>query len=306
MDALRFIPHAEIDRQKWDDRVAASANGFIFSQSFYLDALCKWDALIAGDYEYIMPLPRKTKAGFRYVYTPPFMGQLGIIGPARPDTELCTSFINTAACKYAYIDTLLNEANDAQATRELTIQWRNNMVLPLHDSYEMIAGRYSRDASKNLRQATQYGCTIEYNIPPENVIALYKAAYGRLNRKVGEPDYQKFYTLAQTAIKMQKGFTVGVTNPGSELVAGAFFGIDNKRLYYILGAPAPAGRQIKAVHYLVDAIIKKYAGSGLLFDFEGSDIESVANFYKKFNPLVQKYPHIKINRLPLPVRWLKK
>lgn len=306
MDALRFIPHAGIDQTKWDDRVAASANGFIFSQAFYLNALCQWDALVAGDYEYIMALPRKTKAGFRYVFIPPFTGQLGIIGPATPGIELCTAFIKAAAREYAYTDSLLNEYNEVQEGQGIQLQWRNNMVLPLRDSYETIAGRYSRDAMKNLRKAAQQGCTIEYNIPPEKVIALYRAAYGRLNRKTGEQDYEKFYALAQTAIQSQKGFTVGVTDTASELVAAAFFGIDNKRLYYILGAPSPAGRQLKAVHYLIDAIIKKYADTGLQFDFEGSDIESVASFYKKFGPLVQKYPHVKINRLPLPVRWLKK
>ena len=305
-DALRFIPYAGIDQQKWDDRVAASANGFIFSQSFYLNALCEWDALVAGDYEYIMALPRKKKAGFRYVFIPPFTGQLGIIGHAKPGIGLCTAFIKAAARQYAYTDSLLNEDNEAQEGKGIQVQWRDNMVLPLRDSYEMIAGRYSRDALKNLRKASLQGCTIEYNIPPEKVITLYRAAYGRLNRKVSEQDYRKFYALALTAIQAKKGFTVGVNDAGSELVAGAFFGIDNKRLYYILGAPTPAGRQLKAVHYLVDTIIKKYAGTGLLFDFEGSDIESVANFYKKFSPLVRKYPHVKINRLPLLVRWLKK
>jgi hypothetical protein len=37
-----------------------------------------WDALVWGDYEFVMPLPVRKKWGIQYVYQPLFCQQLGI------------------------------------------------------------------------------------------------------------------------------------------------------------------------------------------------------------------------------------
>jgi hypothetical protein len=44
-----------------------------------------WDALIWGDYEFVMPLTPKRKWGITYLYQPTFCQQLGIFPPA-PDS----------------------------------------------------------------------------------------------------------------------------------------------------------------------------------------------------------------------------
>jgi len=44
----------------------------------------------------------------------------------------------------------------------------------------------------------------------------------------------------------------------------------------------------------------------LIFDFEGSDIKGIADFYKKFGTINQPYPFIKWNNLPAIVKFLKK
>jgi hypothetical protein len=108
----------------------------------------------------------------------------------------------------------------------------------------------------------------------------------------------------KAAVKKGMGFTLGVFK-GNDLVAAGFFGKDEKRIYYLMGAPSKTGREMKAIHVLVDTVIREYAGSRLIFDFEGSDIPNVYNFYRKFSPFTKYYPHLKINRLPFFLRWLK-
>jgi hypothetical protein len=78
---IQHLTRNEIDSIKWNNCVERSANGLIYAFSYYLDALCdNWDAFVIDDYNAIMPLPWRKKAGIKYIYAPPFIQQLGIIG----------------------------------------------------------------------------------------------------------------------------------------------------------------------------------------------------------------------------------
>ena len=89
----RIISNEEIDRKKWDDSLLNFPCSLIYSQSFYLDAMCKWDALVVGDYEALMPLPNRKKWKINYLYQPAFTQQLGIIG----NVETCLLYTSDAA-----------------------------------------------------------------------------------------------------------------------------------------------------------------------------------------------------------------
>ena len=57
---------------------------------------------------------------------------------------------------------------------------------------------------------------------------------------------------------------------------------------------------------LINAFIKDYAGTDLLLDFEGSDVNSLAFFYSSFGATVEMYVGLKQNNLPALLRLLKK
>jgi hypothetical protein len=63
---------------------------------------------------------------------------------------------------------------------------------------------------------------------------------------------------------------------------------------------------VGATHLLIDEVIKEFSNQALIFDFEGSDIKSVAYFYSKFGSHKVHYLQIKANRLPFWCRFLKK
>jgi hypothetical protein len=65
------------------------------------------------------------------------------------------------------------------------------------------------------------------------------------------------------------------------------------------------GRKTEANHFLFDSILKEFAGSSLLFDFEGSDISGVKNFYEKFGTTNQPYCKLHFNNLPKVIKWIK-
>src|SRR3712207_5060172 len=90
MPVFRYLQRSDIDTARWDACIANALNGLIYAKSYYLDALAThWHAIVADDYEIVMPLPFRRKYGIRYVYMPAFTQQLGCFSSAEiPDGVL--------------------------------------------------------------------------------------------------------------------------------------------------------------------------------------------------------------------------
>ena len=57
---IQLLKHNEIDKPRWDECIQNSPNGLIYAYSWYLDFISpKWEAMVRGDYEFIMPLTCK-------------------------------------------------------------------------------------------------------------------------------------------------------------------------------------------------------------------------------------------------------
>ena len=66
------------------------------------------------------------------------------------------------------------------------------------------------------------------------------------------------------------------------------------------------GRKLSAMHMLLDNVFKEFAGTPLIFDFEGSDVLGIKAFYQSFDAVNEPYYHVHYNHLPIPFRWLKR
>jgi hypothetical protein len=54
---IRYLKRNEIDTIQWDNCIHNAPNGLIYARSFYLDTMAEnWSALVAGDYQYVMPM----------------------------------------------------------------------------------------------------------------------------------------------------------------------------------------------------------------------------------------------------------
>ncbi|MEL0145610.1 MAG: hypothetical protein VW808_01680, partial [Schleiferiaceae bacterium] len=68
---LKYIPHTEIDFERWDRCVAATAHPQPYGFSWYLNWVAPtWDALIYGDYEVVFPLFPREKNGISFTTRP--------------------------------------------------------------------------------------------------------------------------------------------------------------------------------------------------------------------------------------------
>lgn len=300
---IQYVPYQHIDKAKWDDCIANAANGLIYAQSVYLDAMAtRWDALVANDYEWVMPLVWRKKYGIHYLYQPAFTAALGVFGNSIT-ANLVNDFLKVIPSKFKYWDFYLNHANHFKLA-DFDLYERMNYVLDLNYSYDDIQRNYRDNIKRNIKKSVQLNCSVKKEIPVEEVIALARLQLDAISR-LPEADYDRFKNLFEQLSGEGKALTYGIYTSTNELIASAVFFKDDKRAYYILVGNHPNGKTIGASHALIDAFIKDHSGSNLLLDFEGSDIHSLAFFYSSFGAKEERYAGIRLNRLPWVLRLLK-
>lgn len=291
----------EIDKVKWDACITRADNGLIYARSFYLDKMSEhWDGLVLGDYEAVMPLTWNKRFTIRYLYQPPFTACLGVFGNDL-NAEVIGQFVDAIPPSFRFADIALNHGNFS----ENLPGWRtrNNFVLDLDDSYENLQAAYSENHRRNIAKAKQLNLH-HVNADIDTAISLNKAV---MNARAALPvDAYSRLKMLVSSLRQNKEVQVwGVKDASDMVIAAAVFLIDERRAYYILAGSHADGRNSGASHALVDAFIRQYAGQKLILDFEGSDVETVARFYKGFGSRSEPYPALFFNRLPWPVRWLK-
>lgn len=300
---IQLLSQNQIDKTKWDICIDQAPNGLIYAYSWYLDTMAKnWDALVYNDYELVMPLTWKKKIGIKYLYQPFLTAQSGVFGK-NITTEIRDLFLNAIPSQYKYIDISLNAGNVTSAPSVLTYP-RMNYVLPLHKNYEALYQAYNDNIKRNLKKSVEAKGKAVKNIDIEKIIELAAAQI----KKQGETLYdnmKRFRNLYDSLSIRGNVITYAIQFPSGEIGASAVFFFSHNRAYYILVGNHESGRNTGASHSLIDAFIKDHAGKEMILDFEGSDIPSLAAFYKGFGAQPEIYPALKLNRLPFCLRWLK-
>ncbi|HEX7902515.1 MAG TPA: hypothetical protein VF487_01460 [Chitinophagaceae bacterium] len=301
---IQYFTHREIDKKKWDDCIDKAENGVIYACSFYLEHMSPgWDGLVLGDYEAVMPLTWKKKYGIHYLYQPFLTAQSGVFGK-NITAHLVNDFIQALPAKFKLIEISLNSGNTFSNLPEFSIL-KKNYVLDLNKPYEELQQAYSDNIKRNIKKANQAGCTVQTDFAVEKVIGLALKQMSSYHKESNQ-NVERFSKLYQFLHARQMATTYGILNNQQELVASCVFFFSHNRAYYILVGNHPDGKTIGASHALIDAFIKDHAGKNMLLDFEGSDIPNLALFYSSFGAMEEKYPALRINRLPFYLKWMKR
>jgi hypothetical protein len=299
--SIQYLTGAQIDRAQWDRCLEQATNGLIYANSWYLDAMTgQWDALVLGDYEAVMPLPWRSKYGIRYLYQPFLTAQLGVFGK-NIDAALVKDFFESVPKNFRFWDMSLNHGN-LFSIAGYPLKERVNFVLDLKPDYEALQKNFRENIRRNIRKSAQYGNRIRKDIQAPALVDL-----ARLHaRNVTEEDFTQFISLFDLLAARNSAVIYGVESKHGELLASAAFFFSHNRACYILVGNHPNGRTLGASHALIDAFIRDHAGTGLILDFEGSDVRNLAFFYGSFGAVQENYAAIVLNRLPWFARWMKK
>ncbi len=300
---IKILASTRINKSKWDHCVASNTNGLIYSSTEYLNAMSQnWHGVVIDDYAAVMALPWKRKFRIRYGYTPPFIQQLGLVGKASNEEftrilHLFYKFFPLADVNFNFLNTNIQQL--------LPVIPRNNFVIDLSMGYDLIKSHYKHNLKENIRKAAHESFIYAEGNVQEGIHMYHSHYHERMKKHIKEKDYKHFSQLCESLYKKEQCFARTAMYKDEILAIGVFLK-DNKRIYNIMNTTTQKGRDKEANHFLLNQVLHEFAGQPFLFDFEGSELLGVREFYENFGPINQSYFHYHYNGYSWPVKLLKK
>lgn len=303
---IKFVENKDIDRAKWDQCIAHSTFGIVYAYSWYLDRICqKWDALIWGDYLYIMPLVNNRKYGINYIYQPFFTQQLGIFSNHPNEPGIVDLFLNYIPKQFRLTDMNLNIGNVLK-TSNFGFRHNTTYHLNLQADISAIRDDYNSNTKRNIQKAIQNKITISTVSDIERFLEFTKDNLHEKSPEIKQKHYQSLKEVIRYALDHQLGEIYGAWDSDKNLVASVFFVTSNQKSIYLAASSNQPGIEKSAMFLLIDTFIQNNAGKKLTLDFEGSNIRGVARFYAGFGATTETYYSVHQNRLPGLIRIFKK
>ncbi len=264
----------------------------------------QWDALVLDDYEAVMPLTWRKKWGIKYLYQPAFTQQLGIFFSGDYEEKLLRLFLAEVLVHFKFVEINLNYSNEVSGTTGITK--RTNFILPLNRKYEDLQQDYPGFTIKHLKRAGKANLKYEFTADYLAVLKLYKKLYAERLPHLTHDDYYNFSAVCKKLSDENNLVVRRVLNAAGELLAAGVFLLDKNRLYNMSSCITREGKKLQANYFLFDQLIREFSNSKFLLDFEGSDIQGIADFYNHFIPQNQPYPSWRINNLSPIAKLFKK
>lgn len=302
---IKHLRSHEIDRERWDECIRRSFNGIIYAYSWYLDVVSpQWEALVEDDFKSVMPLTNGKKAGFRYLFPPFFVQQLGVFSVSKLTAEDVLRFLKSVPAEFKYWEINLNTFNKVVGK---DFEYLPNLTheLDLIDSIEKTRKNYSENTRRNLKKAMQSKLKTTWEPSREAIITLFRTGRGMEVDTLQEPQYDMLRRLLQALDARGRLFAHGVMNENDELIAGAFFVEANGKVIFLFSGLSEEGKEKGAMYFLIDHFIEQNSQKNLVLDFEGSNDPGLARFYRGFGSKECVYLQARCNRLPWPISLMK-
>ncbi len=284
-----YIHSKEIDPVKWDRCIQNASNEMIYAYTDYLNITAEnYDALVLGDYEAVMPLIWKRKAGLKYIYQPFFTQQSGIFSSGFIDAKMCSLFLSFIPRTFIKVNMNLNWLCSFNLKNTCL---KHNFVLDLNSSYHSLLKNYHSKTKGHILKARSNDLILKKGIDTSEFMIFKKE-----NSKIQIPE-SSWYILKQLIDhykSLGKVSIYGVYN-NNELISATTWFYSKKRVYYLVSANNQKGLQTRASWFLVDSFIRSESEKPLILDFEGSNIPGVAQFFKAWGADDQPYASFKRN-----------
>ena len=303
---IRLLKHNEINKRRWDDCINKSFNGNVYALSWYLDIVHpNWNALIENDYERVMPLTNSKKFGLSYMFQPFFVQQLGVFSTSQLSQDDVDNFIKAIPQQYILTQYRLNSYNKVDYNSDIIAKHRN-VELDLIYDYQYLYNNYNNNTKRNLAKAEAAGLSINNNINPEIIISLFRNNRGKDVKHWKDKEYNRLLELINTAISQECCFTIGINDLDNNTIAGAVFMHSHDRIIFLFSGSDEAHKDKHALTMLLDNVIREFSETQYTLDFEGSDNDGLARFYKGFGGAEVFYPEVKYNNLKGILKFIYK
>jgi hypothetical protein len=310
---LKYLRHTEIDLAQWDNCVQNSAQQMIYAYSGYLGISAQncWDAIVEiqhGNYVSVFPLPYKKRLGIQFIYQPLHSQQLGLFTTAESQETSVASYLALIPPHFRKIYLQLNTDNTfaiGGLPKGFSSVPRITYHLDLAKPYEELKENYATNLKRNLKKAEKESFEIAEGTNIVELIALYRQTRGKDLKEVKDRHYK---LIEKQYAFLQKNSLVRLLEirDNGKLIAGALFLVQPGKLIFLFSAASEVGKKHGAMAFIINSLIKEYAGSETVLDFEGSSIPNLARFYGSFGAKPVTYLSVSRNNLQWYLKWLIK
>ncbi|MEQ9188480.1 MAG: GNAT family N-acetyltransferase [Cryomorphaceae bacterium] len=299
---FRLLNRGQIEDEKWNHAVLSDPNFRHYPLTYYLDhAAPEWVGLVGGEYAWVWPLPLK-RFPINRVVQPLLTQQLGPYGATLDEGEMlaawrwiCTAF-RQVRIKF----------NDRYHKLDFSKRRHTNIELSLNESIDSLRMRYNRSVQSNLNKAQKFRVTVTQDTAFSDWgIRTFKQGRGKGIQELDGAFFRAVKDIYCAFESLGQSRTYAAHFDG-KCCAQVMLLISNRRLLLFFSASNKAARSVGAMHAILDAIIEEHCGSDGVLDFEGSDNEQLAFFYRSFGGSEKIYLQAESARLIWPLNRLLK
>lgn len=285
---IRRLQYHEIDFEKYTLCLENSAQRKYSATKTFLDITSdkKWELIVYNDYEAVMPVPYVYKSGMKIVHNPMLCQQLGIFSK-EDQVEINEVFLKFLEKNYLIRIYAFNEFNQFKTSLKSK---KNFLILP--EKYETVYAKYSPKRKRKLRldeEVVNNSETKDINF--EQAESFIKENFLGASK---EEDIDSFMMIFK---KMAEAgcltFSAFYLNKRIINVIVTYF---DKHTVALLGTFNDKDFvKISGASVLIDSCLKQNIESKI-FDFEGSGIPNVEEFFRGFRPELRPYHLIEYSK----------
>lgn len=284
----------------------------IYSQPWWMDAVCgpeNWDVWVhednGGTVDAAMPCYFEERAHGRYITKAPLTQNNGIVfrHPAGAHAVTRAKFEERVAREaIAWVDSLGLAVYEQQYpttfTNWLPFSWNGCTALPRYtyviedtSDLDIVWATMDSNARKKIRKG-QRGQTMCEDIGPQE----FWDEHEKIFAKQGLPcpfSKELWMRLHEAVIAHGQGEILCMRNEDGAATSILFVVWDGERAYQLLGGGIPEYMNCESYHALIWECVKRAAGRGLIYDFEGSMIERISKSFREFGGVPELYFRIR-------------
>ena len=294
---IRKISYLEIDFHKYDVCINSSAQYKYSAKSHFLDVCAgknQWEILIYGDYEAVMPIPFIKKMGYKMVVNPKLCQQLGIFSIV-DQPNLNQKFLDYFRKNYRVWFYAFNEYNHW----EKPLLQRKNYIIPQED-YANVFKKYSPKRKRKLRLDDE----VKENSTIEKVGDWQLIEAFILQNSIGadsSKDLKDFLTIYFKFLQQNQLHFYGFFYR-EELINLLAIYEDPKSVALLGTFNKKETIKLNGSSVLVDYAISQFVQEKD-FDFEGSEVPSIEEFFRGYRPVERPYPYYENLSESYFIRW---
>ncbi|MDX2247081.1 MAG: GNAT family N-acetyltransferase [Bacteroidia bacterium] len=319
-----ILDRQEINPQHWDDFICRSPQGSLYVLYDYASLIrADWKAVIVSQNDQwiaVMPFCLNHKWRYRYMPQPMFAQYWGICfsasDPLPPRKDLTRKAdIIAEILKHIQPFHLVVQNFSPAFDYPLPFHWagfelrtRFTYHLDIKEELTSTWQNLSPNIRRNINKAEREGLNLKEQQDGKELEKLFRISRTQGHNIVGnnEENYQKILMICEYLVLSNQGKILTVCTSEGKIIAAAVFAFFGEKTLYLMGVYHPEYAASGAGALLMwEGIKQAKEKNHLIFDFEGSMIEGVEQFFRKFGAIPVPYLQIYKNRLPLIPRWIQ-